>query len=100
MDRIFGNYSSIHRNATWEPEPTRRGTFQILSTCVITLSLCVWTAVHLNIPSSKERSQDGPQHESNKWVMKMFRRISPTLRKAIWMMLGLLAPEIVLFFST
>ncbi|RSL41831.1 hypothetical protein CEP54_015696 [Fusarium duplospermum] len=98
MDRIFGNGSESHRTATWEPEPTRRGTFSILSICLVTLSLCVWTAVHLNIPSSEERSQDQPRGDSSeKWSWKSFRWTAQTLRKAGWMILGILAPELVLF---
>ncbi|RSM05123.1 hypothetical protein CDV31_009757 [Fusarium ambrosium] len=98
MDRIFGNGSASHRNATWEPEPTQRGTFSILSTCLITLSLCVWTAVHLNIPSREERSQDEPRGDSSeKWSLKSLRWTAQTFRKAGWMILGILAPELVLF---
>ncbi|RSM09198.1 hypothetical protein CEP52_004258 [Fusarium oligoseptatum] len=98
MDRIFGNGSASHRNATWEPEPTQRGTFSILSICLITLSLCVWTAVHLNIPSREERSQNEPPGASSeKWSRKRFRWAAQTFRKAGWMILGILAPELVLF---
>ncbi|RSL50952.1 hypothetical protein CEP53_008616 [Fusarium sp. AF-6] len=99
MDRIFGNSSASHRNATWEPEPTQRGTFSILSTCLVTLSLCVWTAVHLNIPSREERSQDGPRDGSGEkwWSWKSLRWTAQTFRKAGWMILGILAPELVLF---
>ncbi|RSL75214.1 hypothetical protein CEP51_011075 [Fusarium floridanum] len=98
MDRIFGNGSASHRTATWEPEPTQRGTFSILSTCLITLSLCVWTAVHLNIPPREERSQDEPRDDSSeKWSLKSLRWTAQTLRKAGWMILGILAPELVLF---
>ncbi|RMJ04895.1 hypothetical protein CDV36_014430 [Fusarium kuroshium] len=99
MDRIFGNGSASHRTATWEPEPTQRGTFSILSTCLITLSLCVWTAVHLNIPSREERSQDEPRDDSSEkwWSWKSLRWTAQTFRKAGWMILGILAPELVLF---
>ena len=34
------------------PEPTGRGTISLLLSCLLTLSLCVWSAVHLNIPKS------------------------------------------------
>ena len=77
MERIFGNSSAAHSPATWKPEPRERGTFSIVSTCVITLSLCVWTAVHLNVPAHRDR-----------WWQQ-------TLRKLGWMLLGLLAPELV-----
>lgn len=38
------------RFATWYPQPTFRGTSRILSTCLITMDLCIWSVVHLNIP--------------------------------------------------
>lgn len=74
MERIFGNGSDSTRG--WEPQPRERGTFSILSTCLITLGLCVWTAVHLNLP----------EHRG------FWRQIR---RKLGWMMLGFLAPELV-----
>lgn len=74
MDSIFGK--GENRTSSWESEPTRRGTFTILSTCLITLSLCAITAVHLNIPErGKAKSQ--------------------TLRKLGWMVLAVFAPELV-----
>jgi hypothetical protein len=64
-------------SATWHPEPRERGTFNILSTCLTTMILCVWTSVHLNIP------------EHNGGIRRTF------LRKSGWLLLALLAPEIV-----
>ncbi len=60
------------------PEPSGRGTVSLLSTCIITLTLCVWTALHLNIDTSRQR----------------WRR---TAKKAGWACLALLAPEVVLW---
>ncbi|TIA30028.1 hypothetical protein D6C78_09845 [Aureobasidium pullulans] len=71
----FGNQTA-NQTATWHPEPRGRGTFGLLSSCITTLVLCVYTAVHLNIPEhGKERQQ--------------------YFRKFGWVILGLLAPEIV-----
>lgn len=67
-------------NTVWHPEPTFRGTYNILSTCLITLGLCVWTALHLNIPENGKAS-------------KQF------LRKASWLLIGLFAPELVCIFE-
>ena len=75
MDGIFGN-ASTSRPATWKPEPYERGTFGILSTCIITLGLCVWTAIHLNVPARNGQLQQ-------------------FLRKVAWMVFGFLAPELV-----
>jgi hypothetical protein len=66
-------------SAHWHPEPRGRGTFNILSTCLTTMILCVWTAVHLNIP------------EHNGGTRQKF------LRKPGWLLLALLAPEIVVW---
>ncbi|THX49705.1 hypothetical protein D6D08_09929, partial [Aureobasidium pullulans] len=52
------------------------GAAGILSSCLTTLTLCVWTAIHLNLP------EQGKQHLQK-------------YRKAGWLVLGLLAPEIV-----
>lgn len=72
---LFGNDTDI---VHWKPNPNSRGTFNILTTCLITLLLCVWTAVHLNIspPGSFWR---------------------PFLRKVGWLILALLAPEVVAY---
>ncbi|RPB21473.1 hypothetical protein L211DRAFT_869976 [Terfezia boudieri ATCC MYA-4762] len=63
----------------WQPEPAIRGTFRLLISCVVTLSLCAWTALHLNIPPS--------DLSSFQWYLK----------KAKWLLMGILAPELVAF---
>lgn len=72
----FGD-STVSSSATWHPEPRGRGTFNILSSCLTTMILCVWTAVHLNIA------------DHNGGTRQKF------LRKPGWLLLALLAPEIV-----
>jgi len=72
----FGS-SATNLSATWHREPRGRGTFNILSTCLTTMILCVWTAVHLDIP------------DHNGEMRQKF------LRKLGWLLLALLAPEIV-----
>lgn len=59
----------------WVPDPDNRGTWSLLYSCVFTLVLCVWTAIHLNVPS---------YHESH---------ISQWLRKLKWVLLAIIAPE-------
>jgi len=68
--------STLNQTARWQPEPLSRGTFSILSSSLITLSLCLWTAVHLNIPGEGMGSHQ-------KWY------------KVLWLILGLMAPEVV-----
>ena len=60
----------------WVPDPDNRGTWSLLYSCVFTLVLCVWTAIHLNVPS---------YHESH---------ISQWLRKLKWVLLAIIAPEL------
>ena len=59
---------------TWKPEPLVRGTFSILSSSLLTMILCVWTAVHLNIPEPGGAN-------AQMW------------RKTGWMTVALFAPE-------
>jgi hypothetical protein len=77
MFEIFGN-NAANDTIRWQPEPATRGTFGILLSCLITISLCIWTAVHLNVP----------EHNGE------FRQL---FRKGKWLFIGLLALELVLF---
>ena len=75
---IFGNGNN--GTAHWEPDPTdRRGTWNILSTCIITLTLCVFTSLHLNVPAHKDSAA------------------STFFIKAKYVIFGLLAPELIVF---
>jgi hypothetical protein len=73
----FGN-ATVLPDSAWHSEPTHRGTFSILSSCLITMALCIWTAVHLNLPKHKKESRQ-------------------VYRKIIWLALGLFAPEVVVW---
>lgn len=59
--------------------PNGRGTWDILWSCLITLTLCVWTALHLNVP------------DHNQSVLKQW------LCKLKWLLLAIFFPEIVLY---
>ena len=77
MWSLAGNATeSAHPVGRWQPEPTRRGTFNILSTCLDTLVLCVWTVVHLNIPEHRMAKRQ-------------------VLHKLKWLLMALMAPEVV-----
>lgn len=78
MSSVFVGNNSSSRTITWQPEPSTRGTWSILSVCIITTSLCVWTAVHLNIPPSDQKH-------------------APFWRKLYWLGVGLFAPEMVAY---
>jgi len=77
MLQPFGNLTTLPP-AQWHPEPEFRGTFGILSSCLITMSLCIWTSLHLNLP------EHGKEHHQ-------------PLRQIKWMILGLIVPELVVF---
>ncbi|EKM56214.1 uncharacterized protein PHACADRAFT_257317 [Phanerochaete carnosa HHB-10118-sp] len=36
--------------ASWHADPAVRGTWGIISTCLATLVICAWNAVHIDIP--------------------------------------------------
>jgi hypothetical protein len=70
--------SNNSTSPAYVPDPSGRGTIGLLSTCFVTLSLCVWTAIHMNIDPSR----------------------SPSVRlmkKLLWALLATLAPEVVLW---
>ncbi|RPB08409.1 hypothetical protein P167DRAFT_512310 [Morchella conica CCBAS932] len=68
----------LKREPPYRAEPQGRGTMGLILSCLITLTLCVWTAIHLNInvdPSPGKKLR----------------------RKALWLFIGLFAPELVLW---
>jgi hypothetical protein len=60
-------------------QPDGRGTLSILFSCLLTLSLCVWSAIHLDLPKHDEHQ---------------FRYACRYLK---WSLLGLFGPEIVIW---
>ena len=65
----------------WVDDPDGRGTFTIVSSCVLTLSLCVYTAIHLNV-----------RHYS-------VTELQSWIETAKWVVFGILAPELVVFVA-
>ena len=63
----------------WVSDPNGRGTFSLVVSCLLTLSLCVWSAMHLNIP--------GTYHPT----------IQEFIRGIRWGVVGIFAPELVVF---
>jgi hypothetical protein len=61
----------------WTAGPSGRGTLNILWTCLSTLSLCVWTAVHPNIKPSMKPG-------------------SPYYQRAGMMLIAIVFPEVIL----
>lgn len=62
----------------WVDEPDGRGTFGIITSCVATLTLCVWSAMHLNIAPAKQT---------------YWQRVWYLIK---WILLGILIPELVI----
>jgi len=74
------DFGAARNESLWHAEPTLRGTYSIISECMVTLVLCVWTAVHLNIP---EHGKSGAQSR----------------RKILWILVGIFVPELVVWIA-
>ncbi len=58
-----GSSKSTIAKSAWVSGPSTRGTFGLVFSCVITLFLCVWTTVHVNIdPPAKGKSRIPKRH--------------------------------------
>ena len=79
------NSSTVHEYDGWRGEPSGRGTWSILSMCLITLTLCVWTAVHLNLQGIQPPGLLG--------------KLESILYKPRWIVVGLFAPEILVYIA-
>jgi hypothetical protein len=89
---MFAPFGKIPPNSTaqWQPEPQVRGTFSIVSTCLLTMLLCVWTAVHLNIPAYKK-----PVKGCWRQIISYFKFGSQFYIQIGWLVTALFAPELV-----
>lgn len=85
VQAIWLPFVSARQNSTeiagWVNDPDGRGTFTILSSCILTLSLCVYTSIHLNVRSYK-------QTELRAWV-----------ETTKWVFFGILAPELMVYVA-
>jgi hypothetical protein len=87
MHALFGE-APQNRTAEWHSGQDRRGSFNILSSCIITLGLCIWTAVHLNLPPY-EAHRNFKFWDPRRWLKRQL------IWKCGWLVIGLLAPEMV-----
>jgi hypothetical protein len=67
----------------------KRGTIDILFSCLFTIIACTWTVQHLNVPEQRE-GRDPGWLGNIKWTMKR------TWTSTKWMLLTVLAPELLL----
>ncbi|CZR53645.1 uncharacterized protein PAC_03525 [Phialocephala subalpina] len=63
----------------WASSANYRGTADILWSCLLTLTACIYNAIHLNVPASYES------------------RLRHLGRRLMWVAMALFAPEIVLY---
>jgi len=76
---VIATNSSGAATVGWVSDPAGRGTFSLLFSSLLTLGLCVWSAMHLNIPPHDEQP-------AQSW-MKNFK----------WGLIGVFAPELIVF---
>ena len=62
-------------------QPDYRGTIDIIWSCLITLGICVWAMLHLNVPARTDSE------------------FTLILRRSRWMLIAVLAPELVMLFA-
>ena len=74
--------SKAGRQHGWVSQPNGRGTFDILWGSLFTIFLCTWTSLHLNVPALGER-----------YMQRWFRKLR-------WMIMAIMAPELVVGFAT
>ncbi|KAI5779942.1 hypothetical protein DFH27DRAFT_657235 [Peziza echinospora] len=77
MTKWLYSPTSTDSEPSWEPSPRRRCTMDLFLSCSLTLVICFWTAIHLNIVPKGSTS-------------------NPLLKKLSWALIGIVAPEIVL----
>ena len=74
---VRGSATSEVETKTWFSAPNYRGTWDIIVSCILTLIICVWSALHLNVPV-----------DSSTLTQR-------NLRRTRWIVLGIFAPELV-----
>ena len=73
--------SQLSAKQGWVSQPNQRGTIDIIWSCFTTLAICCWVMIHLNVPAKTDST----------WCL--------IFRKARWLTLALLAPEVVMLFA-
>lgn len=76
---LVQNSTDSAKFVAYAPDPDGRGTISLVLSCLLTLLLCVWQALHLNVPAKGE---------------KISQCILENIR---WIIAGVYAPELVVF---
>jgi hypothetical protein len=84
------NATSDEEYLAWQSQPNVRGTWDILVNCILTMSLCIWTALHLNLPVSED-------YKGEHLVVRLWQNY--ILRQVRWVIMGLFAPELVVYMA-
>lgn len=87
MLQIFGN-ATEGRPPVWKDPPAYRGSISIVWWCLTTLVLCIWSAVHPNLPGTP-RARVLRWWHPKAWISEQHRR------RCFWLLVGLCAPEVV-----
>jgi hypothetical protein len=87
----------------WVPGPHNRGTLGLVSSCVITLFLCIWTTVHVNIEPENQFNETLYRvlkaiFGRNNTILRVSKKLRAFLadgrvRKIVWSCTILIAPE-------
>ncbi|ORY14270.1 hypothetical protein BCR34DRAFT_237540 [Clohesyomyces aquaticus] len=48
------NTTDVHGRVGWVSEPVTRGTASLVYSCISTIIICTWSALHLNVPGVKD----------------------------------------------
>lgn len=56
----------------WMPEPQGRGTIGLVWSCLATIFICTWSALHLSLPSKEDSASDRAREQAICVVMGLF----------------------------
>jgi hypothetical protein len=87
------NCSTPNTTTNFVSSPNSRGTLDILWSCLFTIIACTWTIQHLNLPEERNGRDPGLVGDL-KWGLKR------TWTSAKWMIITMLAPELVLSIAS
>jgi len=74
-------FSTPPGQPVWAADPSCRGTFGIISLCFSTTVICIWSAIHRDIP------------------LYRLDTIPSLLRDAPWVLVAILCPELLVFYA-
>ncbi|KLO06919.1 hypothetical protein SCHPADRAFT_672800, partial [Schizopora paradoxa] len=58
--------STLPGRAAWVANPTYRGTFEIITLCLSTTIICIWSSIHKDIPAAKPLPEEQSVPEESK----------------------------------